>query len=86
MITRHFNLYQNQQAYLFENLLRFMMILMIYDNFKIRNRIKNLLKRKLANLNTKRIVTFIFIYTQRNLLNNFVMQKIKNKFKRLKSQ
>ena len=43
----HYNivLYQNQQSSLFENLLRFIKILMIRDDFKIRNQIKNLSKK-----------------------------------------
>ena len=31
-------------------------------------------------------MTFIFIYTLKNVSNNFMMQKIKNKFKRFRSQ
>ena len=46
-------LYQNQQSSLFENLLKFIKILMICDDFKIKNRIKSLSKNKLANLNKK---------------------------------
>ena len=46
-------LYQNQQSLLFENLSRFIKILMICDNFKIKNRIKNLSKKNLADLNKK---------------------------------
>ena len=33
-----------------------------------------------------RIITFIYIYTLRDVSNNFMMQKIKNKFKRFRSQ
>ena len=33
-----------------------------------------------------KIITFIFIYTLKNVSNNFMMQKIKNKFKRFRSQ
>ena len=46
-------LYQNQQSLLFENLLRFIRILMICDDFKIKNRIKNLSKKNLTDLNKK---------------------------------
>ena len=46
-------LYQNQQSSLFENLLRFIKILMICDDSKIRDRIKSLSKKNLADLNKK---------------------------------
>ena len=38
-------LYQNQQNSLFENLLKFIKILMIRDDFKIKNQIKDLSKK-----------------------------------------
>ena len=46
-------LYQSQQSLLFENLLRFVKILMICDDFRIKNRIKSLSKKNLADLNKK---------------------------------
>ena len=46
-------LYQNQQSLLFENLSRFIRVLMICDDFKIKNRIKSLSKKNLADLNKK---------------------------------
>ena len=46
-------LYQSQQSSLFENLLRFIKILMICDDFKIKSRIKCLSKNNLADLNKK---------------------------------
>ena len=33
-----------------------------------------------------KIITFIFIYTLKNVSSNFIIQKTKDKFKRFKSQ
>ena len=48
-----FNLYQSQQAYMLENLSKFIEILMICDDFRIRDWIKSLSKKQLTDLNEK---------------------------------
>ena len=48
-----FVLYQSQQVYLLEILLKYIIILMICDDSKIRDWIKSLSKKKFANLNKK---------------------------------
>ena len=66
--------------------MRFIKGLIIYDNFKIKNRIKTLSKSKLADLKKMKIMTFISIYILENVSSSFMMQKIENKFKRFRSQ
>ena len=54
-------LYQNQQVYLLENLLKFIEFLMIFDDFKIRDWIKSLSKEMSVNL-TKNENNNIYLY------------------------